>query len=293
MSDYREDLEDIDLIRYFMAFQSPEKRFPLYPGAFNARNIAAFMGVTENELVDSRKRFDEMARNKAVEMLDDDEIRSQLNRLPFENGQVLVAFGDSLTDDRQGWFEIMRHLLEITTPQPHYQFHNLGISGDTSYDALRRIRQVMKLDPDWVFVAFGTNDAARPLVAPERTTVSLADFWENMNVISRVLDEFVPNPPVWITPPGVITQMMEDLGFFDALVYEQDLVQYREVILGKPGYVVDPLGNRMGTPPNLWNFISDGLHHTTSGHEQTVRHLLKTLTETGDAQPGKQLPRLG
>ncbi len=292
MSDFDSDIDNIDIIRYFMAFQSPEKHFPLYTGASSLRNIAAFMGISENELQEARKRFDEVARNIAIELLGDDEIRSQLVRLPIENGQSIVAFGDSLTDDRQGWFEILRHMLEINTPEPRYQFHNLGISGDTSYDALRRIRSVIKIEPDWVFVGFGTNDAARPLVAPDRTTVSLADFWENINVISKVLEEFIPNPPVWITPPGAITQMMEDLGYFDALVYEQDLVQFREVLTGKPGYIVDPHGYRMGNPPQLWNFLSDGLHHTPAGHEQTVRAVLKALTETDEPTPGKLLPSL-
>jgi lysophospholipase L1-like esterase len=292
MSDFDSDIDNIDIVRYFMAFQSPEKHFPLYSGASSLRNIAAFMGISENELQEARKRFDEVARNVAIDLLGDDEVRSQLVRLPIENGQTIVAFGDSLTDDRQGWFEILRHMLEINTPEPRYQFHNLGISGDTSYDALRRIRSVIKLEPDWVFVGFGTNDAARPLVAPDRTTVSLADFWENINVISKVFDEFVPNPPVWITPPGVITQMMEDLGYFDALVHEHDLVQFREVLLGKPGYIVDPHGYRMGNPPQLWNFLSDGLHHTPAGHEQTVRAVLKALTDLDEPTPGKQLPSL-
>jgi lysophospholipase L1-like esterase len=292
MSDFDSDIDNIDIVRYFMAFQSPEKRFPLYSGASSLRNIAAFMGVSENELQEARKRFDEVARNTAVNLLGEDEIRSQLIRLPFENGQTIVAFGDSLTDDRQGWFEILRHMLEINTPEPRFQFHNLGISGDTSYDALRRIRSVIKLEPDWVLVGFGTNDAARPLVAPDRTTVSLADYWENINVIGKVIEEFVPNPPVWITPPGVVTQMMEDLGYFDALVHEHDLVQFREVLTGKPGYIVDPHGSRMGNPPQLWNFLSDGLHQTPAGHEQTVRAVLKALTETDEATPGKQLPSL-
>lgn len=292
MSDFDNDIDNIDIVRYFMAFQSPEKHFPLYSGATSLRNIAAFMGISENELQEARKRFDEVARNVAIDLLGDDEVRSQLVRLPIENGQTIVAFGDSLTDDRQGWFEILRHMLEINTPEPRYQFHNLGISGDTSYDALRRIRSVIKLEPDWVFVGFGTNDAARPFVAPDRTTVSLADFWENINVISKVFDEFVPNPPVWITPPGVITQMMEDLGYFDALVYEHDLVQFREVLTGKPGFIVDPHGYRMGNPPQLWNFLSDGLHHTPAGHEQTVRAVLKALTDLDEPTPGKQLPSL-
>jgi lysophospholipase L1-like esterase len=292
MSTFNDEMDHLEIIRYFMAFQSPEKRFPLYSGTGSLRNVAAFMGISENELLEARKRFDEIAKNTAVELLSDPEIQSQLRRIPIKNGQTIVAFGDSLTDDKQGWFEIFRHMLEINTPNPSYEFINMGISGDTSYDALRRVRRVIEVEPDWVFVAFGTNDASRPLVAPDRTTVSLAEFWENMNVISKVFDEFIPNPVVWITPPAVITQMMEDLGFFDGLIHEEDLVQYREVLSGKPGYIIDPHGTRMGNPPQLWNFMSDGLHHTPAGHEQTVRAVLQGLANTSEATEGKQLPRL-
>lgn len=292
MSKHNDEMDNIEIIRYFMAFQSPEKRFPLYSGSSSIRNVAAFMGISENELLEARKRFDEVAKNTAVELLSDPEIQSQLRRIPIKNGQTIVAFGDSLTDDKQGWFEIFRHMLEINTPNPSYEFINMGISGDTSYDALRRVRRVIEANPDWVFVAFGTNDASRPFVASDRTTVSLAEFWENINVISKVFDEFIPNPVVWISPPGVITQMMEDLGLYDGLIHEEDLVQYREVLSGKPGYIVDPHGTRMGNPPQMWNFMSDGLHHTPAGHEQTVRAVLQSLANTSEATEGKQLPSL-
>ncbi len=287
------DADNLEILRYFMAFHCPEKRFPMYPGAASVRNVAAFIGISEYELVESRKRFDEIARNVAVELLGDEEVASQVKRLPFENGQTIVAFGDSLTEDRQSWFEVLRHMLEIVTPNPAYRFVNMGISGDTSYDALRRIGQILRMEPDWVFIAFGTNDVARPLVAPERTTVSLADFWENIEVLSRVFNESLPNPPIWVAPPTVITPMMEDIGFYEAIMHESDLVQYRQVIAGKPGHIVDPHGTRMGNPPQMWNFLSDGVHHTPAGHEQTVRAVLKTLADGAEAQPGKQLPGRG
>lgn len=287
-----DDAERLEMIRYFLAFQNPEKKFPLFSGGVQLRNVAAFMGISEHELTEARKRFEEVARNTATELLSEPEIADQIQQLPFENGQTIVAFGDSLTDDRQGWFEVLRHMLEIVTPNPKFNFINEGISGENTTDAIRRIRRIVSHKPDWVFVAFGTNDAARPIVAPHRTVVSLADFWENVNLISDVLNELVPNPPVWITPPTVVTEMMEDLGYYDNLIHEKDLVEFRQVMIGKPGYVVDPLGTRMGNPAHMWNFMSDGLHHSAAGHAETVREVLKTLTQTGEATPGKQLPSL-
>jgi len=285
------DVNPIEWIRFFLAFQSPEKRYPLYQGA-TPSNIAAFMGISEFEFQEALKKFDEIAKNAAVSLLDEEEIRYQLKNLPFEQGQTILAFGDSLTDDKQGWFEILRHLVELYLPKPQLRWINAGISGDTSYDALRRLRKVVAHSPDWLIVAFGTNDAARPLLAPERTVISLADFWENINVISKVSEEYIPNLPIWITPPDVIPNMMEDIGYFDVVINNEDLEQFREVISGKPGYIVDPYGKRMGNPAEMWNYISDGLHHSPSGHMTTVRALLYTLSNEVEASPGKQLPQM-
>lgn len=285
------EIDPLEWVRFFLAFQSPEKRYPLYQGA-NPANIAAFMGISLHEYQEALKKFDEIAKNAAISLIDEQEIRYQLKQLPFQQGQTILAFGDSLTDDKQGWFEILRHLVEIYLPKPQLRWINAGISGDTSYDALRRLRKVLGSSPDWLIVAFGTNDAARPLLAPDRTVISLADFWENIQVISKVAEEYIPNQPIWITPPDIIKEMMEDLGYFDVSLNNEDIEEFREIIRGKPGYIVDPYGKRMGNPPELWNYLSDGLHHSPSGHMATVRAFLSAITNDVDATPGKQLPQI-
>jgi hypothetical protein len=35
-----------------------------------------------------------------------------VDQLPFKNSDTIVAFGDSATDDLQGWFEIFKNMLE-------------------------------------------------------------------------------------------------------------------------------------------------------------------------------------
>lgn len=271
--------EKMELLKYVIQFLNLEKRFPLLPGTKKLKSVADFIGVPEDRLKSIREEFDENAKKAALELLKEDEFTERIQLLPFEKGDTILALGDSLTDDLQSWFEILRHMLEIAMPELKLKFINTGISGDTSFDALKRLdRDVLAENPDWVIVALGTNDAIRKNFAANRTLVSLTEFWENINTIDLAIEEIVENPVIWITPPPVITELMDDAPDNNAILYEKDLIQYREVIAGKKGYIIDPLGQRMGQPAEAWNYLSDGMHPSLSGHVSTVKALLKGMT---------------
>src|SRR5699024_10541695 len=157
------------------------------------------------------------------------------------------ALGDSMTDDRQGWFSIFCNVLDITIPKANFNFVNSGVSYDTSTEALKRMnRDVVAHETDWVFIGLGTFDLQRMTLAPERTISSLAEYWENTKTIETVLSETVENPLVWISPPPVITEMLEEIQLLNFHLFDRDLHQIREILAGKQGYIVDPAGQRMG-----------------------------------------------
>lgn len=280
------------LEKYLLQFLNIEKRFPLLPGIDNTEAVASLMGLDEEEFVKLRSRFRENARQSAIELLEDEEVNDWLDDLPFEGDETIVALGDSITDDLQGWFEIFSQVLNIAVPAADFTFVNSGVSYDTSTDALKRLnRDVLDHDPDWVIVALGTFDVQRLYVAPDRPLVSLADFWENANAIEQAVAEKTDNPLVWITPPPVISEMFQQIRLFNFDVYEEDLKGIREILTGKKGYIVDPMGTRMGEGegPEAWNYLSDGLHPSLSGHVSTVKELLRHLTQTEDPERGARL----
>ncbi|TVR18485.1 MAG: SGNH/GDSL hydrolase family protein, partial [Balneolaceae bacterium] len=220
----------------------------------------------------------ENAKKAALELLKDDEVIDWLDQLPFSNDDVIVAFGDSATDDQQGWFEILQYVLNITVPEAQFTFINAGISNNTSSDALRRMnRDVLSHEPNWVIVSLGTFDAQRLNFAPGRTLVPLSETWENLSTIEDAIATVTENPPVWITPVPVIPGLLEKMELFEFDIESTDLSQIREVITGKKGYIVDPLGRRMGNPPEAWYYLSDGLNPSISGHLNTVKELLRSL----------------
>lgn len=270
------------LEKYLLQFLNLEKRFPLLPGIKNKEAIAGLMGLDKDELQKLRDRYKQNAKEAALELLEDHDVAEWIDQLPFEKDDTIVALGDSITDDLQGWFGILQHVLEITVPEANFTFINSGVSYNTSSDAVQRFnRDVIDHDPDWVIVALGTFDAQRLHVAPNRTLVSLAAFWENINTIESAVEELTDNPIIWITPPPVITQMLQQMRLFDYDIYEGDLKQFREVLTSKTGYIVDPLGKRMGEDePEAWNYLSDGLHPSLSGHVNTVKKILETLVKS-------------
>ncbi|MCW9706162.1 SGNH/GDSL hydrolase family protein [Fodinibius salsisoli] len=298
MSDYKATEEEKEVLeKYLLQFLNLEKRYPLLPGIKNEEAMAALMGIEIDELKKLRGRFASNAKQAAVELLEDGGGHEWLEELPFEKGDTIVALGDSITDDLQGWFNIFQHVLEIGLEDPEFTFINSGVSYDTSTDALKRLnRDVLDHEPDWVIVALGTFDAQRLHVSPDRPLVSLADYWENLNSIQSTVEEVTDNPLIWVTPPPVITEMLQQVRLFNFDLFEEDLSSIREILTGKQGYIVDPLGERMNEDegdqeedsegPAPWNYLSDGLHPSLSGHVNTVKEVIRFLALAKDPEEG-------
>lgn len=278
------------LEKYLLQFLNLEKQFPLLPGITNEESIAGLMGLETGELQKLRTLFEENAKEAALELLKEDEIVDWVDDLPFSSGDTIVALGDSSTDDLQGWFEVFKHILNITVPEADFTFVNSGISNNTSSEALRRLnRDVLSHEPDWVIVSLGTYDTIRPLFAPNRTLLPLSETWENLTTIGDAIKTVTENPPIWISPQPVIPGLLDEMELFDFEINEKDLSKVREILLGKEGYIVDPLGRRMGNPPEAWYYLSDGINPSLSGHVNTVRELIKTLATTEEKESSSEL----
>jgi lysophospholipase L1-like esterase len=272
------DKEKEALEKYLLQFLNLEKHFPLLPGIKNEESIAGLMGISVDELQNLRSLFAENAKESALELLKEEDVLEWVDQLPFEKDDTIVAFGDSSTDDLQGWFEILKNVLDITIEGADFKFINAGLSYNTTSEALRRMnRDVLSHEPDWVIVNLGTFDAIRPYYFKNRTLIPLSESWENLSTIEDAIATVTDNPPIWITPTPIIPGLLDEMELFDFDIKDQDLASVREVITGKKGYIVDPLGHRMGNPPEAWYFLSDGINPSLSGHTNTVKELLKSL----------------
>lgn len=266
------------LEKYLIQFLNIEKLFPLLPGIENNDSVAGLMGLDTDELTKLRSLFSENAKQAALELLKEEDVIEWIDQIPIAPDSTIVAMGDSSTDDLQGWFEIFKHVLEITVPEADFTFINSGISSNTTTDALRRMnRDVLSHEPDWVIVSLSTFDTVRLSFAPGRTLIPLSETWENLATIEDAIGTVTENPPVWITPPPVIPELLEKMELFEFQIDNKDLAAVREILTGRKGYIVDPLGRRLGNPPEAWYYLSDGVNPSLSGQVNTVKELLRSL----------------
>lgn len=282
MANKKASEEEKGILEQFMIpFYHVEKRIPLFPGKTNTEAEAALFGISADELNTYRENLEENARQSALEILKEDEIVDCLDKIPFDGEETIVTLGDSITEDAQGWFTILKHVLEISVEKANFTFVNAGVSYNTTAEALRRVdRDVVIHEPDWVIVALGTFDAQRLNIAPNRTLLPLSETWENIESIQSILEERVANPLIWVTPAPVIAEMLNENPLYDFTIQERDLSQVQELVAGKQGAIIDATAQRMGeNEPQAWNYLPDGLHHSLSGHMETVKAIIKKLAE--------------
>ena len=85
---------------------------------------------------------------------------------------LLVALGDSNTlgplNTTDHWPGILQDLLRANHSPWHFQVLNAGVYGYTSFQGLRRFRQVQAARPDIAYFSFGVNDAQPVRTSDER-----------------------------------------------------------------------------------------------------------------------------
>lgn len=269
------------LEQYKLPFLNISSQFPLYPGKNHAKIEAALLGWTEQELEQARANLKKNARQAALELLKEDEIVDQLDALPFDGEECIAILGDSISLDAQGWVYILSHLIDIGTEKTNVKWINASQAYDTTTDALRRLdRDILVHNPDWVIIALGTFDAQRLAIYPDRTLIPLSDTWENIQAIQDILDQTLEHPLLWVSPAAVISDLLTEHVLYDFCIQPEDLRAVQDIITGKIGGIVDPKAERMGeNGPRAWYYIPDGLHHSLTGHMQTVKEVISTLVE--------------
>jgi hypothetical protein len=278
------------LEQYLLPFVNVGSHFPLFPGKHEQEVLAKLLDWSLEEVAHAYANMEENTRQAALELLKEDEIVDLIDALPFDGEEVIGVLGDSISLDAQGWVSILKHLLNMAKEDANFTFINASQAQDTTTDALRRIdRDLLVHKPDWVFVALGTFDAQRLAIYPDRTLIPLSDTWENIQAIQDILDHDLSHPPIWISPAPVIPELLEEHALYSFSIHPEDLAAVQDVVTGKLGGMVDPKSNRMGEDPQAWHYIPDGLHHSLTGHMQTVREILKTLVEINRSGHAHQL----
>ena len=191
-----------DELESLVRFEHPEKFLAVkeLPGAVLLSDgfLAAAYGCSISALAAARRGLAARLEAAADELLGDPVLCEAVERFPLAAGATLVALGDSITDDRLSWAELLRCSLDRVRPGA-VTVVNAGVSGDTTADALGRLYGVAALSPDLVIAMLGTND--RQLHGPHRAPLlTPADSLANTAAITRWLSAAGARV-VWLTPP--------------------------------------------------------------------------------------------
>ena len=181
---------------------------------------------------------------------------------------VILAFGDSLTagfgvPDAQSYPAKLQKII-IENGYPH-QVVNGGVSGDTTAGGVRRIKWLMKHNPEIVILELGANDGLRGL--------SLKEMESNLEQIIVICKE--GGAKVLLTGMKVPPNYGEEYTVEFEKIYIRLAEKHKLSLV--PFLLEGVAGRREYTQP-------DGIHPLGSGYSivvQTIWKYLKPLMDAG------------
>ncbi len=270
-------------LEYVIQFQHPEKMLAGLPTQpeITDRMIAPFFGLETQVYARIKAGFAERAREAALGLLENFDLRERVDRLPFERGQTVVGLGDSITDDYQSWFEILRNLVEARRPQDGIRFVNAGISGDTTSQIVSRFLGVVQERPAWILSMMGTNDVRRHGEDPTKILVSHDETAANLAMIRHFAEEQTNANLIWMTPTPVIEEKIAESPFLapqQLMWRNDDLEEIAGIVRDIDDPVID-LQDIMRKPADPELLLPDGLHPSLEGQQLIAAALVERLAE--------------
>lgn len=266
-------------LRYTLQYHHPEKILARLPG-MSEETVAACYGIDVAVLRTLKDEFAHNALHAAEALLREPGFAARVSRLPFAPGSKVVGLGDSLTDDYQGWLEILRHLVAIVRPDDGIALLNFGISGETTAQVVSRFRGVVAEQPQWILCLVGTNDVRRHGAAPTKILISREETFENFRLLRSYGATQTSSHWLWMTPPGVIEEKIAAHWYLSAVqvrVRNADLLEIGRMLREMPDPVVD-LQEILGVPGREDLLQEDGLHPNLEGQKAIARAVVEHLS---------------
>ncbi len=260
-------------------FRHPEKMLEELPGT-DRKTIARLHGLSPDAYDAARKEFADRVCGVAHDLMGEPEMAACVGSLPFADEQTVVGFGDSITDDLQSWFEVVRRCFSLVRDRDNISFINRGNSGDTTTHAISRFGDVVGDDPDWIICMLGTNDVRLHGGSPTKSLVSAEEFAANLDMLRNYGTVETDARWLWITPPPVIEEKVKlgwGRGDPKLMWRNEDIHRICDAIRRRDEPVVN-LQETFSCPPDACYFQPDGLHPSLEGQKLIARSVLRALS---------------
>ncbi len=262
----------------------PEKWPAFRRAGMSSRDLASatarLAGTDRAGLGRLQREFDAANRLHATELLGDEAVAADVARLPFRQGDVILALGDSITDDALSWAHVLPHLIDARFGPGYARVENHGVTGDKTSDVISRHDTVTATHATWVIQLLGTNDARRHGTAVSVQTTSLAETARNLRELKSLIRAELQAQHVIMTPPPVrgVDADRWDPFRLEAITWRDDDVRAiaDEVRLLAPDVVdlYQAFQDDAGAQPLL---LPDGVHPSPAGQDLILRTLLRRL----------------
>lgn len=267
------------MLEKLIRFQHPE-RVLLFTRHLDVHALAAIFGTDETEYQSTLDTLDRQRREAATRLISDPNVRSQLDHLPFQPGDHLVAIGESITADRLSWFELLRTLLETERPDLGLRFDNLAVSGATSTQVLATLPTIRRHSADWIFCMLGSNDSQRLGTVDGPLLVSRSETLRNLAELRARALPVDTSRWVWVTPTPVDEALVAAFPFFrsSGLVWTNiDIAELSAKLPVSDDPVIDSAPALTAAGDDA--FTEDGLHPSITTHEALASRVLAALAE--------------
>jgi len=200
----------------------------------------------------------------------------------FQPGQKLLFIGNSITDAGRwqfspygnGFVHECQKWLQANYPELNLSIINRGVSGDTILDLLTRWdRDVIRLQPDWLFIKVGINDVWSDLEAFYPQGAGLAEFERHYR---RLIEStrHQTNAQIILIEPFLVEENQADLFRMLLSRYQEkiaELAEEQNLSLVKLQPAFDQ--GMKAQPAEYW--AEDRVHPTPAGHVLIARQVLQ------------------
>lgn len=193
----------------------------------------------------------------------------------------ICVFGASITkghsdNEMGGWTNRLDLDLEKEKPG-EYSIYNLGISGDTTTDLLKRYKAECEArGPAIIVIALGNNDSSYWKSKNGNKTI-IDNFKKNLEEIIKIGQEFTKEI-IFVGLTKVNEDLSAPVAWDDNLFYyDKNIKEYNATVkevASKNNLLFIPMIDLLEN-----NDLPDGLHPSAEGHEKIFKQVKKFLVE--------------
>lgn len=266
-------------VRFFHLEKLPAVvRANLSPSEFDSIG-AGIAGLTIEEFRRVRAGLLVAKDAAAAELVSSPGMHETLASLPFTRGDVIVALGDSITDDLTSWAAQLDAVLASERPDLELRVINAGFTGNTTQEAISRFDTIARLAPSWIIQMLGTNDARLHGDSRIRTT-SPQETSRNFAALRELVSTETNARLVCVTPPPLVGELADAWEPFHSEKITWRATDLDQLVVNliteSTVPVVDIYQTLWALPPEQW-LLPDGIHPSTAGQSLIARAVIEAL----------------